>query len=178
VAIRLGVLAFLALALQLLVIYGPLGSGDVQRRALLVVSYLLALAFVAANVRRAGIAIIGVGLLLNFVAITSNGGLMPISPDTLERTGETAAEVSPGKWVPTSKDVLLESEDTRLSALTDRFVWKNRTGVAAFSLGDVLVVTGLGVTIAELMAPRLQRTSGNRSGVTGRAEGSTESRGV
>ena len=157
VVIHLGVLAFVALALQLLVIHGPLGSDDTPRRVVLVVSYLLLLVFIAFNLRRPGLVILGVGVLLNFLAIASNGGLMPISPENLRRSGLPEAEVRIGEWVPDSKDVLLEKEGTNLHFLTDVLVWNNPSGLNAFSAGDIFIAAGLLVTLAELLLPRLQR---------------------
>ncbi len=157
VVIRLGPLAFLALALQLLAIFGPLGFSDIPRRVLLVSSYPLLLVFVLANLRRPGLMIIGVGLLLNFVAIASNGGLMPVSPDTLERIGRPSEGLALGEWVPQSKDVLLAREDTRLWFLTDTLVWKNPTSINAFSVGDLVIAAGLVITLGELFLPRIRR---------------------
>ena len=157
VVIRLGPLAFMGLALQLLAIFGPLGSNDIPRRILLVGSYPLLLVFVLANLRRPGLMLIGVGLLLNFVAIVSNGGLMPVSPDTLERIGQPPEELSLGEWVSGSKDVLLAREDTHLWFLTDTLTWKNPTAISAFSVGDLVIAVGLVVILGELFLPRLRR---------------------
>ena len=148
-------MAFIALGLQLLAVYAPLGPSDIPRRVLLVISYLLLLTFALANLRRPGLVIIGAGLLLNFLAIVSNGGLMPVSPDTTERAG-ASEELSLGEWVPRSKDVLLTREDTRLWFLTDILVWKN-PAVKAFSIGDVVIAAGLLVTLGELLLPRPRR---------------------
>ena len=92
--------ALLALALQALAVTGPLGDGDTARRVLLVSSYLLLIAFVALNVRRPGIAVIGLGLLLNFAAIVANEGLMPITPEAVMRTGPLPEDAAIGEWLP------------------------------------------------------------------------------
>ena len=166
VAIRFGVVALIALGLQILVIYGPLAPGDALRRVVLVVSYVLLLGFVLANLRRPGLAVIGLGLLLNFLAIVSNGGAMPISPENLERSGLPQEEISLGDWVPNSKAVLLAPEDTNLRFLSDIFVWNNPTGVNAFSIGDVIIGAGLILTLGELFLPRVQRVSRDRPSLT------------
>ncbi len=168
VVIRLGAVAIFALALQIAAIYAPLGPGDIQRRIMFVVSYLLLVAFVLANLRRPGLLIIGVGLLLNFLAIVTNGGLMPISPANLEKAGlgDQLAELSSGDRVPQSKNVLLAREDTRLWFLTDVLVWKNPTSLSAFSVGDVIIGAGLVITLGELFLPRLQRVSRDRPSLT------------
>jgi len=158
VTIRWGPVAFLALGLQLIATFAPLGP-DAVRRVFFVSSYLLLLSFAVANLRRPGLLLMGVGLLLNFLAIVSNGGLMPVTPDTLERVGPPPENVSLGEWVPHTKDVLLERADTRLWLLTDVLAWKNPTRVSAFSIGDVIIAAGLLVTLGELLLPRMRRSS-------------------
>ncbi|MDO8614372.1 MAG: DUF5317 family protein [Dehalococcoidia bacterium] len=172
VVIRLGVVALLALALQFVATDAPLGSSDIPRRILLVFSYLLLIAFVTANVRRPGILILGAGLLLNFAAIIANGGLMPVTPETMARAHYTIpADVGNGDWVPHTKDVLLVREDVRLWFLGDRLVLAGLPAFRAFSLGDVIIVLGLVVTAGELLLPRVGRAPqgglpGGRSGTT------------
>ena len=166
VVIRFGVAALIAFVLQVVVVEAPLGLTEAARRTLLVASYVLLLGFVLLNLRRPGLAIIGLGLLLNFLAIVTNGGLMPISPQNLERSGLPKEEVSLGDWVPNSKDVLLARDDTNLWFLTDILVWKNPSGVNAFSVGDVIIGAGLVITLGELFLPRVQRVSRGRPSPT------------
>ena len=150
-------MALLALLVQLAAIKAPLGDADDARRALLLYSYLLLLAFVALNLGRPGIAIIGAGLLLNFAAIVANEGLMAITPETILRTGPLPHDAVTGEWVRGSKDILLEREDVRLWFLTDRLVWDPISSVIrAFSIGDVVIVAGVIVTLVELFMPRLR----------------------
>ena len=164
--IHFGIVALAALGLQLFVIYAPLGSGDTLRRVVFVFSYLLLAGFVLANLRRPGLLVIGLGLLLNFLAIASNGGFMPVSPDTLERSGQRLTDISVGEWVPHSKDVLLARQDTHLSFLTDTLVLKNPFGLRVFSIGDVIIGAGLVITLGELFLPRVQRVSRDRASLT------------
>ena len=156
-ATRLGVLAVSALGLQLLVIFAGLGELSDVRRGLFVFSYLLLIVFVLANLRRPGIAVIGVGLALNFLAIVSNGGLMPVTPEALDRVGPPPTEIELGEPVPLTKDVLLAREDTRLWPLTDILTWENPTNIQLFSVGDLFIGAGLALTLAELLLPRLRR---------------------
>lgn len=147
--------ALLALLTQLIAIRAPLGDDDLPRRILLVASYLLLLLFVAANVSRPGIAVIGAGLLLNFAAIVANGGLMAITPQTILKTGSLPDDAVAGEWLPGSKDVLLERGDVHLWFLTDRLTWDAISpAFRAFSIGDVIIVVGLALTLAELLLPR------------------------
>jgi hypothetical protein len=122
---------------------------------LFVLSYLLLFAFVAANIRRTGIAILGAGLLLNFLVIAANGGLMPVTEETLLKTGSLPDDAVVGEWVPQTKDVLLERDDIRLYFLSDRLVIEALDPIRAFSVGDVVIVIGLVVTMADLLLPRL-----------------------
>ena len=150
--------ALLALALQVLAVTGPLGDGDTARRLLLVTSYLLLIAFVALNVRRPGIVVIGLGLLLNFAAIVANEGLMPITPEAVMRTGPLPQDAAIGDWLPGSKDILLAREDVRLWFLGDRLVWQDISfAFRAFSIGDIVIVAGLLVTLGDFFLPRVRR---------------------
>ncbi|HXG35734.1 MAG TPA: DUF5317 domain-containing protein [Dehalococcoidia bacterium] len=155
-SLRLPAFAFLALGLQLLVIYAGFGELTVLRRFLLPLSYLLVFAFIWANRWQLGILIIGLGAFLNFLAIVSNGGLMPLDPDTVERAGQLdkIEDVRIGEAVPRSKDVLLRREDTRLWPLSDVLTVDNPLRLYAFSVGDVIIGAGLAVTVTSYLLPR------------------------
>ncbi|MEO6196574.1 MAG: DUF5317 family protein, partial [Dehalococcoidia bacterium] len=88
------------------------------------------------------------------LVIAANGGLMPVTPETLERTGGIPAGVETGEWVPDSKDVLLERADTRLYPLSDRITWDALDPIRAFSAGDMLIVVGLAIFLPSLVIPR------------------------
>jgi len=154
-SLSLGGGAFFALALQIIAFNAPLGD-DVPRRVLLLLSYVVLIGFVAVNLRRIGISIIGIGLLLNFVAIAANGGLMPVTAETLAHGG-FPSDVSVGEWVPGSKDVLLSRDDVRLWFLSDRFVLEALPRTLAYSLGDVIILMGLVVFLGEMLLPRISR---------------------
>jgi hypothetical protein len=162
VEIRLGLAALFAVVLQLAAIFAPLGEDDLPRRVLMLTSYGLLLVFVAANFRHVWIAVLGAGILLNFLVIAANGGLMPITPETLERTGGIPEGVQVGEWVPDSKDVLLSEEDARLYLLSDRIVWEGLGPVRAFSVGDVVIVGGLVIFLASLFMPRIRDAGDSR----------------
>ena len=149
--------ALLALFLQAIAITAPLGDADALRRVLFVSSYLLLIAFAARNIRRPGIAVIGLGLLLNFAAVVANEGFMPITPEVVLRTGPLPVDAVVGEWLPGSKDVLLEREDVRLWFLGDRLTWNAISSLLrAFSIGDVVIFVGLLVTLADFFLPRLR----------------------
>jgi hypothetical protein len=157
VDIHFGVVALLAVSLQLLALFFPLGSSDLPRRILFVASYLALFVFVAANVRRPGLVILGLGVSLNFLAIVTNGGLMPTTAEAFTKTGDMPADARVGHWLPHSKDVLLERDNVHLYLLADRLAVEGQHFVRVFSVGDLFVAAGLAVTVGELMLPRIGR---------------------
>jgi hypothetical protein len=160
-SVRFGGLVFLALLAQILVIYVDLGDAGIVRRITLPLSYVLLLTFVALNWRRLGILVLGLGALLNFLAVVSNGGLMPVSPENLREAGLEGKlmEREPGDAVPNSKDVLLEEDDTHLRFLSDRLSLGPDSGPIPplFSIGDVIIVAGAAIALVELLLPSAQR---------------------
>jgi hypothetical protein len=54
---------------------------------MLLFTNLLVLAFVALNLRVAGVKLLGLGLLLNMLVMGLNGGYMPVSASALESAG-------------------------------------------------------------------------------------------
>lgn len=112
----------------------------------LVFSQTLLLIFVGLNWRQAGFWLLGVGLFLNFTVITLNGGLMPISPQTvLTLAPDTPiGELEEGHRIGGSKDILLPENETRAVLLSDRFVFPTWfPHRVAFSLGDGLIAIGV-----------------------------------
>lgn len=109
----------------------------------LVTSQMLLVIFVWFNRRQPGFWLLGLGLTLNLLVISLNGGLMPISPETVTKLLPNAA---PDTWeigsrLGRSKDIVLPVAETRLWLLSDRFLLTLPNRVA-FSLGDVLVAAG------------------------------------
>ena len=141
-------LVFVAFLPQFIVVYLP-----ITRRLFpdwLVVGFLLAsqimlLAFVWLNRRIMGMSILLCGVVLNILVMTTNGGFMPISPQTASRlvSEDSLRDVQPGSRFGT-KDILLRPEDTRFEWLADRFLppaWFPYQ--VAFSLGDVFIALGV-----------------------------------
>ena len=160
--IRFGWVVLLALLLQITVIYVGFGEAAVLRRFIFPSSYVLLVAFVIFNRRRIGFLVIGAGMLLNFAAIISNGGLMPVTPANIEGAGMAYRldGVELGDAVPRSKNVLLEESDTNLRWLSDRFTWLSDSPFSVFSVGDIVIAAGLVVVLGELLLlPALQRGS-------------------
>jgi hypothetical protein len=118
--------------------------------AALLTSQFLLLAFVGLNSyqqrfrNRFGFWLLGFGLILNLTVILLNGGLMPISPESVSHLVPDAV---PGSWeigsrLGTGKDVVLAVDQTRLWWLSDRFLLPLPGRDVAFSLGDVLIAAG------------------------------------
>jgi hypothetical protein len=113
--------------------------------AALVVSQLGLLAFTWLNRRHPGFWLLGLGLALNLLVISLNGGLMPISPETVLRL---APQAPPGSWLigerlGSTKDIVLPMSEMQLWWLSDRFLllgWYSYH--VAFSFGDILIASG------------------------------------
>lgn len=144
---RLVWLAPLAFLPQWLVFWSPLRAVVDHRTVavFLVGSQVLLFIFAWANRHYRAFWWLGVGLLLNLLVIMANGGLMPISPETVERLGVSAPPEgwALGQRFGYSKDVILLEEDMYFSGLSDRFLtpvwWPSRV---AFSFGDILIAIG------------------------------------
>jgi hypothetical protein len=139
------VVAFLP---QLILFYLPVFHIQAPRAAVaagLVLSQAGLLFFALANLRIPGFWLLGLGLTLNFLVIGLNGGLMPISPETV---GRLIPEAPPGSWqigerLGMGKDIVLPIEVTRLVWLSDRFIIPLTSPFrVAFSIGDVFLAFG------------------------------------
>jgi hypothetical protein len=141
-------LAFLAYLPQFLAFGFPLTRRSFPgslAAAALVSSQVLLLGFAWANQRRPGFWLLGFGLLLNLIVIAANGGLMPISPETVSRLAEgaPAAHWAVGERLGFGKDIVLPSAEICLPFLADRFLFPAWMRLrVAFSFGDVLIALG------------------------------------
>jgi hypothetical protein len=134
-------LVWLALADQVLVI-SVLPDGHGVSEAAHLGSYLLAGLFVVLNHRSAGTLVIGAGGLLNLVAITANGGVMPASRAALKASGWQPA---PGHF---ANSALVANP--RLGFLGDVFATPTWLPVhSVFSVGDVVIVAGVALFLQE-----------------------------
>lgn len=150
-----------AALLQTLVLL-PITTNTSLGRVALGASLLLLLSFVGRNKTQRGFWLIGAGITLNLLVIAANGGLMPISPET---ASGLYPHRSPQDWqvgvqLVGSKDILLTAAQTRFLWLADRFFiafdpWLPfRT---AFSLGDVLLASGIVHWLGSLTTVSLER---------------------
>jgi hypothetical protein len=142
-------LVLLAFIPQFLIFYLPATRSRIPETTasiLFVSSLIILIAFSLLNIRKTSFWSVTAGFLLNVVVILSNGGWMPISPQTAQKilpAGSVDA-LQIGQRIGYSKDVLLTREETRLWFLSDRLTlpqWINY-GVA-FSVGDLLLFIGV-----------------------------------
>lgn len=110
---------------------------------LYVLSTCAVLAAVFANRRIPGIPLVLAGAVSNMAAIVANGGYMPTTPEALAALGKAAPTTYSNSSVPV---------EPALWPLTDIFAmpaWLPFANV--FSIGDVLIATGIVVVIVATM---------------------------
>lgn len=141
-------LALAGLAVQLALFADPIQERvGAEGPFIYVASTLVVLAALLRNLRLPGLAIIAVGAGLNLVAIVSNGGFMPSSPEAwLELTGVSALPVTH------YSNAVLIGPGTSFPFLGDIFVFPRPLPLAtAFSIGDVLIAIGAVVFLVVVM---------------------------
>jgi hypothetical protein len=132
-------------ALQLL-IFTPFARSPLVAFATLPI-YVLSLAllaiWVAANWRIPGMALIAIGLALNVIAITANGGHMPVSPESARYAGTIGNYTSAGALV--ANNSIATQDNVRFWLLTDIIAIPKQVPFASvISIGDVLLTIGVG----------------------------------
>ena len=124
------------------------------RPLIMIGSYIVLWAVVFWNRQLPGMALVLVGVTLNFIAIAANGGYMPITPQALARigAGQLAYRMPLGSVVMGSKDVLLQPNGARFWMLGDNLVipepfpWPT-----AMSIGDIFLAVGVFCFIVRTM---------------------------
>lgn len=148
-----------AMALQILVVNVLEGVlAEPVAAGLHLVSYGFAFWFAWANRRTVGVVVMVVGGLANLAAIAANGGIMPASAGALEAAGR-----------PVHSEVFQNSQavsGARLWFLGDVFAWPAPLPLAnVFSVGDVLLVLGAGLTLHSVCRSRPARSWAARRAV-------------
>ena len=117
---------------------------DLYAAAALVSSQALLLIFAWDNRKQPGLWIMETGLVLNLIVILLNGGLMPISPEAINRLYPA---IQPnwefGRRLGSGKDIVLPFNEMKLGWLSDQFVISLLGRMIAFSLGDFFIAAGV-----------------------------------
>lgn len=149
-------LFYAAIALQLVafpVRALPWRTPDRMAVVLWLCSYAVFIVATAANIRIAGVPLVATGMLLNLLAITTNGGHMPALPSALRGAGL--------HFVRNRNSAVLPSP--HLAWLIDRWAappWIPFANV--FSVGDVLIALG-GLVFALGATGALRRRYSNQT---------------
>ena len=148
VRIRWVWLAVVAFAVQVvLVTVVPEGDAALHR-VLHLVTYAFAAACLLRNLDLRFVWLVGVGGLLNLIAIAANGGVMPASRSSLETAG---LEVQSGQFA--NSDFV---ENAHVPFLGDIFaIPAGWPGANVFSVGDVLMLVGVILAIHAVAGSRL-----------------------
>ena len=140
---------------QLLAFYLPVTRSRMSLpvvAACLITSQIGLLLFCLLNKHLPGIPILAAGLFLNLLAISANGGLMPLSTATAAHLipEQVLSNLNIGsRFSLSSKDVLLRPEAVNFPWLSDRFVPPDWFPYQfAFSLGDVMIGIGAFLLLA------------------------------
>jgi Family of unknown function (DUF5317) len=135
----------IALVLQLALLRWPEHALGLTAGTALAVVYLI-----GANWQLAGVKLIGLGALLNLGLMLSAGGLMPITDGTLGRIGVLSPAI--GTAVTGTKGIVVAEGMNLTTLLSDVLVTAGPLGGAiAWSIGDVLLLVGLGVLCWSVM---------------------------
>jgi hypothetical protein len=119
---------------------------DTLTSTLLVSSLALLLIFCLLNIKKLSFWPIIIGFASNFLVILLNGGLMPISPQTISRLLPEGSKLTYqiGQRLGTGKDIVLDTRHTILAFLSDRLVFPRFLNFpVAFSIGDALIALGV-----------------------------------
>jgi hypothetical protein len=163
-ALRWNWLGAAALLAQVWAVYflSTEGASGLTRRVVLPLTIALLLVFALRNWHLWGVRLMALGFLLNLLAVSSNGGFMPVSPEDVAEVNmlDRIENVQLGEPIPGSKGILMAPRDARLWFLSDIIVFPPRGPVAkVVSVGDLLVLGGLVIACAEVIG----RNSGWRS---------------
>jgi Family of unknown function (DUF5317) len=140
-------LAVVAVAVQVvLIVVAPEGDSTLHRVGHLL-TYVLVGFVVVANLQLRFMWVVGLGGLLNFIAIAANGGVMPASEGVMRTAGLDVSEEF------TNSDYV---ENANLGFLGDVFAIPDGwPGANVFSIGDVVIVIGAFLVLHAVTGSRL-----------------------
>lgn len=155
--LRHGWLVALALVVQVLITAVLVEQVTAFVGAVLhIVTYVMAFLFFWLNRQISGLWIVGSGGAMNFAAISANGGTMPARPIAVELSGLTTATEFRNSGVV---------EDPSLWVLGDIFAIPDGLPLAnVFSIGDVVLLAGLGILLHRACRPGARRPGARRPG--------------
>lgn len=124
-------------------------------------SYILLFIFVSVNFKIRGIPLIGLGIFSNFLAISLNGGYMPVITENLMAASNknSTQAIMNGETVRNSIAI---GADTLFTWLCDIFhlpSWMPFSNV--FSIGDIII--GVGICIYFIFAMKDKKTAENNA---------------
>lgn len=158
-------LLLVAALVQLLAALVADGAGAPYAAAL-AVSAVFAGGFVLANVHVPGVALVGLGLVLNAAVVGLNGGAMPVSAPAAARAGVDATRFPLPAAGPDDAGGRhsASADDTRLGFLGDVIPVPSPLRAEVVSAGDVLVAAGVGLLVLTGMSTGGPRRRQGREG--------------
>ncbi len=141
-------LILIALAIQVVIITLLPGGAPLLHKVLHLGTYVLAAAFLWLNRRIAGVLLVAAGTVLNVLAISANGGVMPASRSALRAAGQLV----------NTKEFLNSTAlaHPKLLLLGDVFATPRSWPFAnVFSLGDICIALGVALAIHALCGSRI-----------------------
>lgn len=136
-------------------LYAPSEAVTLKKIAM-IASYIILTFALLRNLKTSGFRLILVGVLLNFVAVIFNAGLMPVTPEARLSAGMSSiGQAVIGGVLPEGSGILLTAEQTKLWLLTD-IIPIEKLG-AVCSIGDIIIMVGmiiLGIQIIYKAYPR------------------------
>ena len=158
-ALRWSWLGAAALLAQVWAVYfvSTEGTSGLARRVVLPLTIALLLVFALRNWRLWGVRLMAVGFFLNLLAISTNGGLMPVSPEQVADVNmlDRIENVQLGAPIPGSKGILMAPGEARLWFLSDTVAFPPHSPVGrVVSVGDMLVLGGVVMACGEVIGRR------------------------
>jgi hypothetical protein len=112
--------------------------------------------FLIRNFRLWGIRLTIIGLTLNLLVMSVNGGLMPVDEAGVAAVGRHApGQLEVGDHIPRTKNVLLDPDSARLPELSDSIIIRLPGPLTrAVSIGDCFIAIGVALTAGQLIMRR------------------------